>query len=228
VPKSLAIEDDMPRRRRSRSKRAAVDVDVERNLLMRVLLHSPKDTLAGCVAAAGVVAIIANATFLQAGRHPAPMFNTPFPVTGSASPVSAPTIVSPNPLPRPRPVDAEAKPVELKSAESAVPTAPKSMPAQGATSASPASIAARSPASIAASTHGDPVGDLITSTRRVAAVQRALTDFGYGQLKSTGVAGTDTQAAIQKFERERKLPVTGQISERLVHELNAVTGRTID
>ena len=54
---------------------------------------------------------------------------------------------------------------------------------------------------------------------RVAAVQRALTEYGYGQLKATGTIGADTQAAIQKFERERKLPVTGQVSDRLVREL---------
>jgi peptidoglycan hydrolase-like protein with peptidoglycan-binding domain len=55
-----------------------------------------------------------------------------------------------------------------------------------------------------------------------------LTEFGYGQLKPTGVVGTDTQAAIQKFERERKLPATGQVTDRLVRELSAATGRAID
>ena len=55
----------------------------------------------------------------------------------------------------------------------------------------------------------------------MAAVQRALTEYGYGQLKPTGAIGPDTLAAIQKFERERKLPVTGQISERMVRELPA-------
>ncbi len=74
----------------------------------------------------------------------------------------------------------------------------------------------------------DPLGDLIVSSRRVAAVQRALTEYGYGQLKPTGTVGSDTQAAIQRFERERKLPVTGQMSDRLVRELGTVTGRPID
>jgi peptidoglycan hydrolase-like protein with peptidoglycan-binding domain len=62
----------------------------------------------------------------------------------------------------------------------------------------------------------------------VAAVQRALTEYGYGQLKPTGAIGSDTQAAIQKFERERKMPVTGQMSDRLVRELIMVIGRPID
>lgn len=109
--------------------------------------------------------------------------------------------------------------MELKAA--AEPAA-KAVPTHGA------SGVMRPPASIPASTRNDPVGDLIVSTRRIASVQRALTDFGYGQLKPTGVAGTDTQAAIQKFERERKLPVTGQISDRVVRELGVVTGRAID
>ena len=61
----------------------------------------------------------------------------------------------------------------------------------------------------------------IAGARRVAAVQRALTEYGYGQLKPTGTVGADTQAAIPKFERDRKLPVTGQMSDRLVRELAA-------
>ncbi|MBI5130424.1 MAG: peptidoglycan-binding protein [Rhodopseudomonas palustris] len=74
----------------------------------------------------------------------------------------------------------------------------------------------------------DPVGDMISSSRRIASVQRALTEYGYGQLKPTGTVGSDTQAAIQRFERARRLPVTGQMSERLVRELAVVTGRPID
>ena len=48
------------------------------------------------------------------------------------------------------------------------------------------------------------------------------------QAKPTGTIGPDTQAAIQKFERERKLPVTGQVSDRLMRELAAVIGHPIE
>jgi peptidoglycan hydrolase-like protein with peptidoglycan-binding domain len=87
------------------------------------------------------------------------------------------------------------------------------------------STTARPPAPIPA-----PRAEAIASSgaRRVAAVQRALTEYGYGQLKPTGTVGSDTQAAIQKFERERKMPVTGQVSDRLVRELAAVIGHPID
>jgi peptidoglycan hydrolase-like protein with peptidoglycan-binding domain len=81
----------------------------------------------------------------------------------------------------------------------------------------------------AAPGRADPIAELIEpSPRRVLAVQRALADAGYGQIKPTGVYGPDTRAAIEKFERERKLPITGQISDRLVRELAALTGEPLE
>ena len=63
----------MPRRRRG-AKAVAVEADEERGFAMRILLHSPKDMLAGALAVAAIGAILTNALFLQAGRHPSPMF----------------------------------------------------------------------------------------------------------------------------------------------------------
>ena len=74
----------------------------------------------------------------------------------------------------------------------------------------------------------DPIAELIAPPKRVLAIQRALTDFGYGQIKPTGVYNPETQAAIEKFERDRRLPVTGQISDPLVRELAAMTGRPLE
>lgn len=74
----------------------------------------------------------------------------------------------------------------------------------------------------------DPIADLIAPSPRVLAVQRALADFGYGQIKPTGNFDAATRAAIEKFERDRKLPVTGQISDRFVRELSAMTGRPLE
>jgi len=87
---------------------------------------------------------------------------------------------------------------------------------------------ARPPAAIPALPHSETTANPPAASRRVAAVQRALTEYGYGQLKPTGTVGSDTHAAIQKFERERKIPVTGQISDRLVRELIAMIGRPIE
>src|SRR5262249_55952847 len=44
----------------------------------------------------------------------------------------------------------------------------------------------------------------------------------------TRTVGVETTTAIERFERERKLPVTGQISDRLLRELAAVTGRPLE
>ena len=98
MPRKSTIDDDMPRRRRSRA--AAIEEDSERGLAMRIFLHSPKDVIAGALALIAVCAIIINALFMQAGRHPAPMFGT---VTVMPAVASLPA----NHLPRPRPVEAD-------------------------------------------------------------------------------------------------------------------------
>jgi Putative peptidoglycan binding domain len=211
----------MPRRRRGAAV-AAIESE-QRSLALRILLYSPKDMVAGAVAFAAVSAIIANAVFMQAGRHPSPMFGA----VGGQVAVPVPAL-----LPRPRPAEAALKPSglrppELRSTE-LKPADLAAAPAKASASPQPAVNVARPPAPVAVSSRSDPLAELIIASRRVAAVQRALTEFGYGQLKPTGTVGSDTSAAIQKFERERKLPVTGQISDRLVRELGAVTGRAID
>ena len=209
----------MPRRRRG-ARAIAVEADTERTLLMRVLLRSPKDMVAGALAFAVVTAIIANALLLQAGRHPAPMFGS---ITAMPA-VAAPA----NPLPRPRPVEADISQPESRSAEPRAADPLANLVKTTSTAPVPPMPTAvpRPPATIPVTSHND--GAAITGARRVAAVQRALTEYGYGQLKPTGTAGSDTQAAIQKFERARKLPVTGQVSDRLVRELTAMIGHPID
>ncbi|WP_412774655.1 peptidoglycan-binding domain-containing protein [Nitrobacter sp.] len=188
-----------PRRRSAAAGRG--EADEERGFALRLLLHSPKDLLAGALAFAAIAAIVANAMFMQAGHHPAPMFGS-----GTATLLTSPQL---NPLPRPRPVEADTASIR--------PTEPRAN--AGDVHANPVRPAA---------SHGDPVADLINATRRVAAVQRTLTDYGYGQLKPTGTVGTDTQAAIRRFEQARRMPVTGQMSDRLVRELTAMTGRPIE
>jgi peptidoglycan hydrolase-like protein with peptidoglycan-binding domain len=74
----------------------------------------------------------------------------------------------------------------------------------------------------------DPIAEMIAPSKQVIAVQRALSEFGYGQIKPTGIVDPETQSAIQKFERERKLPVTGQLSHRVVRELASITGRPLE
>ncbi len=221
-----------------------MDVETERNLVMRVLLHSPKDTLAGLVAVATVSAIVANALFLQTGRHPAPMF-------GTVINLPAPSSVSlSNPMPRPRPVGADTSPLEPKATEFRV--EPKSAEkAQEKLVEKPTDTTASTPRS------GDPMTNLViksTTTpvpaappaaaiarppapipvqqspaaRRLAGVQRALSEYGYANLKITGTMNGETQSTIQTFERQHKMPVTGQVSERLLRELAAAIGHPVE
>jgi hypothetical protein len=242
VPKRIADDDDTPRRRRG-AKAMVVEADTERGLVMRILLHSPKDLFAGALAVAAIGAIVANALFLQSGPHPSPMFGS---VVMLPAPAPAPSV---SPLPRPRPAEAtkaEAAPAEPRAVESrsadirtadAKPVEPKAPDTKAAdpltnlvkaTSAAPAATSSipRPPAPIPFPSHNDNLAP--GGSRRVAAVQRALTEYGYGQLKPTGTIGSDTQAAIARFERERKIPATGQMSDRMVHELSAMIGHSID
>lgn len=239
MPKKRTDDDETPRRRRGA---AAAVAEPERGLLLRVLLHSPKDVLAVLIAVAAAGAIITNALFLQSGPHPAPMF-------GAAAPSNA--LLMPNPLPRPRPAGADGLPLaDPKRADSSLfdpkpvepPPEPKQVeqrsvvqrPAEPrsndpmanlvratASPLPPPSNALRPPAPI-------PTTGSIGAPRRVAAVQRVLTEYGYAQLKPTGVLGPDTKAAIEKFEHERRLPVTGQVSDRLVRELYVATGHSVE
>jgi len=73
----------------------------------------------------------------------------------------------------------------------------------------------------------DPIADLIGPSPRIQVVQRVLSDYGYGQIKPSGMLDDATSEAIEKFEREHKLPVTGRVSDRLVAELTAMVGHPI-
>ena len=238
MPRRIDDDDDdetpAPRRRKRGARAVAIEPEEERGLLMRIFLHSPKDMVAGLLAAGAIIAIITNALFLQAGRHPSPMF-------GSVVTLPAPQTVAANPLPRPRPIElarsveveppetrpaevraAEPRHIEIKGADSKTPDPMSNLVVKstGTAPATPANVM-RPPAPIPATAQS-------AGARRVAAVQRALTQYGYGQLKPTGAVGADTQTAIAKFERDRKLPVTGQMSDRLVRELGAMIGHSIE
>ena len=83
-------------------------------------------------------------------------------------------------------------------------------------------------ASTSAVKRSESPAEVVAPSKQVTAIQRALADFGYGQIKPSGVVDADTRAAIEKFERERKLVITGQISERVVRELAVMTGRVLN
>ncbi|MFZ0607632.1 MAG: peptidoglycan-binding domain-containing protein [Xanthobacteraceae bacterium] len=73
----------------------------------------------------------------------------------------------------------------------------------------------------------DPIADLIGPSPRIAAVQRALSDYGYGQVPPSGILDDATTVAIDKFEREHRLPVTGEVTDRLMRELASLVGHPL-
>jgi peptidoglycan hydrolase-like protein with peptidoglycan-binding domain len=229
-----------------------------RGLLCRALGRSPLDAVALFVALVAVGAILLNALYRQPGPHPAPIFSVkPRPVATEPAEVvppmprtrPAPMIAKPEAVARSRadittdiqrelsrrglydgPVDGVTGP-KTDAAIRDFETSAK-LKVSGEPSEDVLRAIQRTPLKTEAvprpTPRPDPIGDLIAPTPRVVAVQRALNDFGYGPVKATGVYGSETIAAIQKFERDRKLPVTGQISPRLLRELAALTGRPLE
>lgn len=189
-----------------------------------------KDAIAGAIAIAAAGAIVANAAFLQKGQHPAPLFSArvvpvpapaPKAIRSVGQELTGPPALARGASPQAIPSPATSSPVEPQKME------PVALPRPRAESAPPRAPQAPSPAATAE--RSDPIGELIApSPKRILAVQKALVEYGFGQFRPNGNVGPDTKAAIEQFERSRKMPVTGQVSPRLVRELSAMTGRPIE
>ncbi len=63
---------------------------------------------------------------------------------------------------------------------------------------------------------------------RILSLQRALARLGYGPVRMNGSFGPDTKEAIERFEKDWMMPVTGLMSENLFTKLAAVNGAPID
>ena len=60
----------------------------------------------------------------------------------------------------------------------------------------------------------------------VLAGQRALARLGYS-VKVDGLMGTGTRQAIERFEQDKRLPVTGEFNARTLRELSNASGITV-
>jgi hypothetical protein len=187
--------------------------------LLQAAIRRPGQTLFYAAGVAFGLAICINALMLQGTRHPAPLF-APAPAHQAA------------PLPPPRPVERVA----------AAPAAPAPQPAPATTQATPAA----QPVMVPRPVPRDAIGELlkgnapaaaqpaaaqspaVEATGPAAAAQRALTRLGYGPLRADGVLGSGTRAAIERFERDRKIPVTGELNPRTIRELSVAAGMPIE
>ncbi len=61
------------------------------------------------------------------------------------------------------------------------------------------------------------------SVASVLAAQRALQKLGY-EVTPDGHLGAATRQALEKFERDRRLSVNGELSPKLLHELADAVG----
>jgi hypothetical protein len=179
--------------------------------VLLLVLRYPAVLAALLLLGAGFAAVTTNALLGQTARHPAPLFGLK-PFEKRVASVAAP-------LPPSRPA------------------APAPLPPVAAPAPTPAPVAPTPPAKPAQPR--DPIGDLIRAgeagasvaspeTARIAAAQKALTKLGYGPLKADGMAGAGTRQAIERFEKDRRLPVTGELKPKTVKELSAQAGMPVE
>lgn len=214
-----------------------------------------KDSVAALCAILAAGAITTNALFLQRGPHPAPLLankppartavpNPPMPAAAPSSARPAPLEIRDVVLPRPNPAKLEASRQEPARPDvsrlepmKSEPVKSEPLAAAGKADAPPRPVrmipmtpSKPDGAPEANAQRGpDPIGEIIAPpTHRVRAVQRVLSDYGYGQIKPTGNFDRETQDAIEQFERARKIPVTRQITPALMRELAALAGRPIE
>lgn len=218
------------------------------------IAQHPREFVGVLMGTAAVMAIFVNALFLQHGPHPAPIFAAhpqliePVPVVlprpRAAEPVVAP--IAPartqaqivgdiqRELTRKGFYEGTSDGIWGARTDAAARDFVQAANLKIAVEASDALLnaitasAVNRPQSAPAPARNDPLAALIAPSQQMVAVQRALADYGYGPLKTSGVYDPATKAAIEKFERDRRLPVTGVLSPDVVRELSTVTGRPLE
>lgn len=160
---------------------------------------------------AGVTAIVWNTTH-QSGRHPAPLFAAAQPASSTAVPQAVPL-----PVPRPDPVQLAA----------ATPPAPAVEPVRSA-GADPIGALIRADAGGRAGADGKAGEPRSGDSARLVSAQKALVKLGYGPLKTDGLFGATTRQALERFERDRNLPVTGAVAGRTARQLATLSGYPVE
>jgi len=235
---------------RRSSRRQAAAFDGAGRLAAAIAGH-PREFVGLIMGTLAILAIVTNALFMQKGPHPAPIFATRPLFHRDAAPAARPQAVQAMPaadqarlqligniqreLTRKGFYDGPADGIWGAKTDAAA----RDFASAAGLKINPEandgllrSIVAYNPqpTTVAAppSPQSNPIAKLIAPSKKVIAVQRALADFGYGQIKPTGVLDPETRAAVEKFERDHRMPVTGQISDRFVRELAGMTGRPLE
>jgi peptidoglycan hydrolase-like protein with peptidoglycan-binding domain len=225
--------------------------------VVRWMLPRSRDSIAGAIAGAIAIAIVVNALFMKSGPHPAPIFaNKPAPILspefGSVSSLlpqqklgDAKVEAASNTRPRADLLgdiqrelakrgfyEGATDGVYGPKTDAAIRDFEQAAGLRASAEPNEALLAAITRSTVKAqpvvSNRSDPIAQLLTPNKKLVAVQRALAEFGYGPIQPTGFHDAQTRFAIERFERARKRPVTGQVSEQLVKDLAAMTGRPLE
>jgi hypothetical protein len=214
VRETLPIRNSasLPRRASPQRRKSSLSFSGMMAAFARQIFAHPQKAFAVLVFSSGALAITTNALVFQKMRHPAPLFNDKamvqvFP-TGQVLPLQSPAQA---PVPPARPVEA-AVPIPISSSHIASP-ATRPLPARDAI----ADMLKTDPAAQTGSNRNPDVKP--DAVKSLAAVQRSLIKLGYGPLSSDGKNGPETRRAIERFEKDHRLPVTGELNSRLTREL---------
>jgi hypothetical protein len=241
--------------RRSRTRIEPTRPDGIGRRILSFALNNPLEITVALLLTGAGAAIAWNALALQTARHPAPFF-APKLATGTAAPAPQPHGARPNSLfdpapvplapehaiplpPRPLGRDAGGETTRMGELSTGRPAAilPPTRPAP-APSAAQATITTPQRPAVAR----DPIGDLIRLGQPapippglvgrapgnvVSSGQRALSRLGYG-VTVDGLMGPGTRQAIEQFERDRRLPVTGEFGPQTIRALSAHSGVPVE
>jgi hypothetical protein len=229
--REITVPGEANRVRRPAPRRAAVQGDW-RTVLVSALKatgttcrNSPGTVLGSLVAAGAAGFICVNALGHQAGRHPAPILpklaqKAPAPREVAAAakeptkePTRDPARSEPDRPAAPAPAKQAARDAIgelIRSDETTASVTPKASPP-------------RATAKPAAPREASKAAKLEKDADPILRAQKALSKLGYA-VKADGAMGPGTRAAIEKFERSAKLPVTGEATGRTLRELVARAG----
>jgi hypothetical protein len=190
-----------------------------RTRIFNALADRPVESAAGAVFAALMTGVLLNALVLQSARHPSPLFSGP--ASASVIPSASPAAEMPKPIPRP----------------AAISAAPVPPPPASAIPVMARPVVPPHDAETATTKSADGIGDMLRSATspapsaieatRVLLIQKALMKLGY-VVRPDGVFGSTTRQAIEKFERERGLPARGELTPKVVREISARSGISIE
>ncbi len=177
------------------------------------------------MSAAVTVGILVNALTLQKGHHPAPLFGSTDAgqndLAHAASAAMIPTASSDAGPPQTpsKPIVDDMPPPAIASRPKAAMSQPK--PSDAGDDAIARLLKGESPSASGAATADK------TGTKTVLAVQKALGKLGF-TVKASGTMGPMTRKAIEAFEKDRHVPVKGELTNRLTKMLAAETGLKIE